>query len=112
MSNGTTKHLFWGLALAGLAMMAAPSGCGGSNTGYGAFANADGGGGLGGFDATNGNGSSGNSSNGGGSNGGSSSGDDGSGMCVSMCNQDSDCQGSCPAAPNGGTNCCDLTSHT
>lgn len=25
---------------------------------------------------------------------------------------DSDCQGSCPAVANGGTNCCDMTSGT
>jgi hypothetical protein len=108
MSNRTKTHLFWTLALAGLGVTAAPAGCGGSNTGYGAFANADGGGNT--FDATNSGSSSGNSSNGGSSNG--SSGDDGSQTCAQSCSSDQDCQNSCPPVPNGGVNCCDLTSST
>jgi hypothetical protein len=106
MSNRTTTRLFWGLAFAGLAVMAAPSGCGGSNTGYGAFANPDGGGGGATYDATNGS-SSGNSSNGG-SSGGSSSGSQQT--CTTSCATDQDCQSSCPPALNGGVNCCDVTS--
>lgn len=107
MSNRTKTHLFWTLALAGLGVTTAPVGCGGSNTGYGAFANADGGGTT--FDATNGGSSSGNSSNGGSSNG--SSGDDGSSQtCTTSCSTDLDCQNSCPPAPSGGVNCCDVTS--
>ena len=107
MSNRTKTHLLWALALAGLGVTAAPAGCGGSNTGYGAFASADGGGAT--YDATNGS-SSGSPSNGVGSSNGSS-GDDGSQQtCPTMCTQDSDCQTNCPAAPNGGINCCDVTS--
>lgn len=30
--------------------------------------------------------------------------------CVANCKTDSECQTSCPAAPNGGLNCCDTTS--
>lgn len=30
--------------------------------------------------------------------------------CTPNCHTDSDCQSSCPAAPNGGINCCDVSS--
>lgn len=30
--------------------------------------------------------------------------------CISNCHTDSECQTSCPAAPNGGLNCCDTSS--
>jgi hypothetical protein len=31
-------------------------------------------------------------------------------VCVANCATDSECQTSCPAAPNGGLNCCDVNS--
>lgn len=31
-------------------------------------------------------------------------------VCASNCKTDSECQSSCPAAPNGGLNCCDTSS--
>ncbi len=31
-------------------------------------------------------------------------------VCVANCQTDSECQTSCPAAPNGGLNCCDTNS--
>jgi hypothetical protein len=31
-------------------------------------------------------------------------------VCASNCHTDSECQTSCPAAPNGGLNCCDTSS--
>src|SRR5579872_3396537 len=110
MANRTKTHLhalLFPLALAGLGVTAAPAGCGGSNTGYGAFANPDGGGAT--YDATNGT-SSGNSSTGGGSSNGASNEDGSQGTCPQTCTQDSDCQSTCPAAPNGGVNCCDTLS--
>jgi hypothetical protein len=40
-----------------------------------------------------------------------SGGDTGGGMvCMANCTQDSDCQNSCPPAPNNGVNCCDVGS--
>lgn len=36
----------------------------------------------------------------------------GGGMCVPSCATDQDCQSSCPAAPMGAINCCDLTTNT
>jgi hypothetical protein len=42
----------------------------------------------------------------------SSSGGGGGTACPSSCTQDSDCQNSCPAAANGGINCCDTSSST
>ncbi len=35
---------------------------------------------------------------------------DGGGVCIPMCNVDSDCQNSCPATQTG-INCCDAPSH-
>jgi hypothetical protein len=95
------------LALAAAAIAIAPSfgGCGGATTGYSAFAS-DGGGTLNANDATMGGGS--------GSGGGSSSGSSGddSSTCISGCTADEQCQNSCPQDPNGGSNCCDVTSGT
>lgn len=31
-------------------------------------------------------------------------------VCASNCKTDSECQSSCPSAPNGGLNCCDTSS--
>ncbi|MGH7435248.1 MAG: hypothetical protein ACRENE_06210 [Polyangiaceae bacterium] len=42
----------------------------------------------------------------------SSSSGGGGTACPSSCTQDSDCQNSCPAAMNGGINCCDTSSST
>jgi hypothetical protein len=101
------SSLLAGVALGGLALVATlPSlaGCGGASNGYSAFAN-DAGGVTSGNDATT-SGSSSGSSNGG------SSGDDGSEQCVSGCTSDDQCQNSCPSAPNGSSNCCDVTSGT
>lgn len=39
-----------------------------------------------------------------------SGGQDSGGGCVSNCTSDTNCQNSCPAVPNGGTNCCDTGS--
>jgi hypothetical protein len=103
MANRATSVIY-GLALVSLAVLAAPSGCGGSNTGYNAFADS---GPINAFDATQ-NTSSGNTSSGGSSSNGG--GDDGSQQCMSGCTSDQDCQNSCPAAPNGGVNCCDVPS--
>jgi hypothetical protein len=41
--------------------------------------------------------------NGGGGNGGGGGGT----TCMASCQSDQDCQTKCPAAPNGGANCCD-----
>ncbi|MGH7435430.1 MAG: hypothetical protein ACRENE_07130 [Polyangiaceae bacterium] len=109
MANRATS-VFCGLALVSLAVLAAPSGCGGSNTGYNAFADS---GPVATFDATNQGSSSGNTSSGSGSgsNGGSNGGGDDTGpVCPSSCSSDSDCQNSCPAVANGGVNCCDVMS--
>ena len=34
----------------------------------------------------------------------------GGGACMANCTTDSECQNTCPMAPNGGTNCCDVGS--
>ncbi|WP_170229230.1 hypothetical protein [Polyangium fumosum] len=41
----------------------------------------------------------------------SSSSSGGGAVCVDQCNSDADCQNSCPAAPQGGANCCDVPTH-
>lgn len=38
----------------------------------------------------------------------SSSSSGGGPMCTSQCNLDIDCQNTCPAAPQGASNCCDV----
>lgn len=34
------------------------------------------------------------------------------GQCPSTCTYDSECQSTCPSAPTGGQNCCDVTTNT
>lgn len=34
----------------------------------------------------------------------------GGGVCKANCTSDTDCQSTCPAAPNNGVNCCDIGS--
>src|SRR5271165_5912360 len=108
---------------AGLLVSAAVAivGCGTSNTSTaGGFNGANGGSYDAGYDSTNGNSSGSIPNNGnynGASSGGSSSGGNGSSngggtACPGSCSADTDCQNSCPAATNGGANCCDTMSST
>ena len=104
MAKASTARLLGGLAFGGLALVATLplfAGCGGASNGYNAFASDAGGGGA--IDSTTG-----------GSSGGSSPGssDDAAGACNNTCATDNDCAGSCPSAPSGSSNCCDLSSGT
>lgn len=73
----------------------------GGDGGYGGE-NGSGGGGGAGDGGSGGTGSSVSSSS------SSSSASTGGGpMCTAQCNVDADCQNTCPAAPQGGANCCD-----
>jgi hypothetical protein len=88
-----------------LAILAGIAACGGSNSSYPAFANDSGFG----TDGTISGDDAGNGSSGGGSSSGGSS---GGGTCASNCTSDQECQNSCPAAPSGSVNCCDVGSGT
>ncbi len=41
---------------------------------------------------------------------GASNTDGGGGVCMANCTSDTECQNTCPMAPNNGTNCCDVGS--
>ncbi|MDI3282612.1 hypothetical protein [Polyangium sp. 15x6] len=69
--------------------------------GDGGYGGEDGSGGSGGIGGAGGAGNTASSSS-------SSSTSGGGPVCVEDCFADADCQNSCPAAPQGGANCCDV----
>ncbi|MDI1477334.1 hypothetical protein [Polyangium sp. y55x31] len=71
----------------------------GGDGGYGGDVGTGGSGGEGGAGGSGSTASSSSSSSGGGP------------VCVDQCNADADCQNSCPAAPQGAVNCCDVPTH-